>query len=146
MSEVRSAYYEAMFLFPQSATADLQGCVDHVTDILTKHGGEIVALRKWDERRLAYDIAGNKRGLYLLAYFHAKTTALAAIERDCNLSERLLRAMVVKADHMTREQMEALEGRQQLADEINLRSTSPAGAVVAEEPEEETVPADDDSD
>jgi small subunit ribosomal protein S6 len=139
MTEVRHAYYEAMFLFPQSATADLQGCVDHVSEILTRHGGEIVALRKWDERRLAYDIAGNKRGLYLLAYVHAKTTALSAIERDCNLSERLLRAMVVRADHMTREQMEALEGRQQLADEINLRETAPAAVAVVEEEEE---PAD----
>ena len=84
MSEIdtRIQTYEGMFLFPQSATSDLQGSVDHITDILQRGGAEIIALRKWDERRLAYDIHGNKRGVYFLAYFKAKTQSLAGMERD----------------------------------------------------------------
>src|SRR5690242_16760580 len=91
--------YEGMFLFPQSASADLQGALDHILDILQRGGADIVALRKWDERRLAYDIKGNKRGIYFLAYFKAKTQALAGIERDCRLSEKMLRSLITKADH-----------------------------------------------
>jgi len=139
MREVRTCNYEAMFLFPQSATADLKGCVDHISDVLTRHGAEIIALRKWDERRLAYDIAGNKRGLYLLAYFSSKTSALPVIENDYNLSERLLRFLITRADHMTREQMEALEGRQQLADEAAMR----ASGTPVEEPVTADVSGDD---
>jgi len=30
-------------------------------------------MRKWDERRLAYEIKKQKRGLYILCYFKAPT-------------------------------------------------------------------------
>jgi ribosomal protein S6 len=65
MTETRTAQYEGMFLFPQSAVADLQGTVESVKQMLTARGATICSITKWDERRLAYDIAGNKRGLYL---------------------------------------------------------------------------------
>ena len=61
MSEVRNGIYEGMFLFPQSAAADMRGVVDHVQSILERAGAELVAIQKWDERRLAYDIAIDKR-------------------------------------------------------------------------------------
>lgn len=113
--------YEGMFLFPQSATADLVSAADHVRECITRHGGEIVSLVKWDERRLAYDIKGNKRGVYFLAYFKAPTSQLVAIERDCVLSERLLRSLITKADHLSAEQMSDAEGQARLVMESKLR-------------------------
>jgi small subunit ribosomal protein S6 len=125
--------YEGLFLFPQSAVADLQAAADHVTEILNRAGAEIISFKKWDERRLAYEIKGNKRGLYFLVYFKAKGAKLASLERDCNLSEKLLRAMITRADHVLPEVMQAAEGRQQLADEIKLRATMPAAALASQE-------------
>jgi small subunit ribosomal protein S6 len=125
----RTYTYEGMFLFPQSAVADLQGASDHVMEILSRANAEVISFKKWDERRLAYEIKGNKRGLYFLVYFKAKATKLAGIERDCNLSEKLLRSMITRADHVTPEIMQAAEGRSQLADEIKLRATQPVAAV-----------------
>ena len=121
MTETRTAQYEGMFLFPQSAVADLQGTVESVKQMLTARGATICSIPKWDERRLAYDIAGNKRGLYILAYFTAPTAALKELERDCNLNERLLRSMVTRADHLTTEQMNDAEGQAKLAMEMKLR-------------------------
>ena len=122
MTETRINMYEAMFLFPQTATADLAGALAHVESILGRAGAEIVSICKWDERRLAYDIKGNKRGLYFLVYFKADRAKIAGIERDCNLSEQLLRAMIVRADHIPAEEIEAADGRTALADEIKLRA------------------------
>ncbi len=113
--------YEGMFLFPQSATADLGSASDHVRECITRHGGEIVSLVKWDERRLAYDIQGNKRGVYFLAYFKAPSVNLVAIERDCVLSERMLRTLITKADHLSAEQMSDAEGQARLVMESKLR-------------------------
>jgi small subunit ribosomal protein S6 len=124
--------YEGMFLFPQAAVADLQAAADHVMDILNRAGAEVIAFKKWDERRLAYEIKGNKRGLYFLVYFKAKGSKLTNLERDCNLSEKLLRALITRADHMQPDIMQAAEGRQQLSDEIKLRATQPATAVASE--------------
>ena len=133
MTETRTAQYEGMFLFPQSAVADLQGTVETVKQMLTARGATICSITKWDERRLAYDIAGNKRGLYILAYFTAPTAMLKEIERDCNLSEKLLRSMVTRADHLTEEQLRNAEAMQRTADEARLRG--------ADEPAPEAEPA-----
>ena len=142
MPQDRTYVYEGLFLFPQSAASDLQGSADHVLELLNRAAAEIISFRKWDERRLAYEIMGNKRGLFFLAYFKARGSAMPGLERDCNLSERLLRAMITRADHLPAEVIEAAEGRQQLADEARLRATQPAGAQVeastaAAEPETE---------
>ncbi len=135
MTEIRINAYEALVLFPQSAASDLQGCADHIREILDRAGVELLALKKWDERRLAYDIRGNKRGLYFLAYFRGPGAALAKIERDFNLSERVLRNLVLRVEEMTEEQMREADGREQLADEIRLRAS---GEVAVAEPETET--------
>jgi small subunit ribosomal protein S6 len=130
----RTYTYEGLFLFPQSAVADLQGAADHVMELLNRAGAEVISFKKWDERRLAYEIEGNKRGLYFLTYFKAKGSKLAGLERDTNLSEKLLRSLITRADHVLPEIMEAAEGRQQLADEIKLRATQPAAVLAAPEP------------
>ena len=108
-------------LAPPSVAQSLRSTVLGLSLHAERSGAEIVSLVKWDERRLAYDIAGNKRGLYLLAYFRAPAPNLARIERDCNLSEKLLRALVLKAEHMLPEHMQNEEGIKRLADEIALR-------------------------
>jgi len=128
MAETRTYAYEGMFLFPQTVSADLQSAADHILEILSKGSAELISMCKWDERRLAYDIKGNKRGVYFLVYFKCDAQKLAAIERDARLSEKLLRSMITRADHVTPEQMAAAEGRQQLADEIALRKMQPAAA------------------
>ena len=135
MAETRINAYEGMFLFPQTVAADLQGATDHILEILSKGNAEIVSLCKWDERRLAYDIKGNKRGVYFLTYVRCDAHKLAQIERDARLSERLLRSMIVRADHLAPEQMAAMECPQHLADSIGQRKTQP----VAAEPGPETV-------
>ncbi|MBC8200982.1 MAG: 30S ribosomal protein S6 [Planctomycetes bacterium] len=122
MSNERTALYEGMFLFPQSATANLQNAVDHLKGILDKCGVSIINFSKWDDRRLAYEIDGNKRGVYFLVYFNAPTSKMSELERRCNQSEEILRMMVTRAENLPSETIEANEGAQALADEIKLRS------------------------
>lgn len=120
--EKRVYTYEAMFLLSQAQAADFGGAIAHINEILQRGHAEIVAMRKWDERRLAYEIRGNKRGVYILAYFKAPAGSLAHIERDCRLSERLMRSMILRADHMTLEEMQAADGRKELELEAKLRA------------------------
>ena len=150
MSNERIRTYEGMFLFPQSATANLQAAVDHVKEILDRCGATIVSFRKWDDRRLAYEIDGNKRGVYFLAYFTAPTTTLAEIERRCNLSEELLRTMVTSAEHIPDEIIDANEGQADLAAEIKLRGEesgdkdSKSGSSLSQKREETQIDVPDD--
>ena len=123
MPEQHKNYYEGLFLFPQSVSADLQAASDHVKEILQRAEVNLISFRKWDERRLAYEVKGNRRGVFFLVYFEAPGSAIARIDRDCNLSEQVLRAMITRADNMSLEQMQAADGQEQLAAEIKLRST-----------------------
>ncbi len=124
-TEVRIGKYEAMFVFPQAASADMNAAMEHMKEILSKGEATLCSLVKWDERRLAYDIDGNKRGVYFLARFTADTTRVKEIERDCRLSEKLLRALITRNDEMTEEQMKNAEAAQRTADEAKLRAEEP---------------------
>jgi ribosomal protein S6 len=96
-----------MFLFP--AGGDAEKVLLTVRGIIERHGGNVLVLKKWDERKLAYEIGRNKRGLYIISYFDAPTSAVGPIERDVNLSEEVLRVMVTSADHLTQKEMAAVE-------------------------------------
>ncbi|HLO40690.1 MAG TPA: 30S ribosomal protein S6 [Phycisphaerales bacterium] len=136
----REYTYEAMFLLSQAVAADLGGAVDHIKDILGRGQAEILAMRKWDDRRLAYEIDGQKRGVYILVYFKAPNDQLGHIERDCNLSEKILRKMILRADHLSADEIQASDARKELDAEIRLRGTqgaqAEAPAAAAAEPAE----------
>lgn len=79
--------YEGMFLLPAAAAAEQEKSSGIIRQIIERHGGNVTVLKRWDERRLAYEVSGQKRGLYLIAYFTAPSTAVTGIERDVTLSE-----------------------------------------------------------
>ena len=129
MSTSTKPAYEAMFLISQGEAVDLAGVVDHITDCLTRHGAELISMRKWDERRLAYEIDKQRRGVYLLAYFSCEGPDIGNIERDLTLSERVMRHMFIRADHITMDEMQALDARDELAIEAKLRAARAAEAA-----------------
>jgi small subunit ribosomal protein S6 len=98
--------YEGMFLFGAAAATEPQAAEANVRKFIEAHGGNIVVLKKWDERKLAYEVGGNKRGTYFLTLFNAPPAAVSQIERDVKLSEDVLRVMILKADHMTAEEIQ----------------------------------------
>ncbi len=130
-SKGRSYDYEAMFLVSQSDAANLGSVVDHINEVLAKGSAELIAMRKWDERRLAFEINKQKRGTYLLAYFSADPANIMTIERASNLSETILRFMLLRADHLTREEMAASDAREELKTEIELRKAKAEEAATA---------------
>lgn len=101
--------YEAMFLFGANFASELENAQNIVRGTVEKHGGKVMVLKKWDERRLAYELEGQKRGLYIICYFTAPGTAVAGIERDVNLSDQVLRVLVTRADHLNQDEMNAVE-------------------------------------
>ena len=99
--------YEAMFLVDSAeATADWEGINALIRGMLEKIGAEIVSMRKWDDRRLAYEIRGKSRGTYILCYFRAEGGRIREIERDVQLSERIIRVLILSAEHMSQEDIE----------------------------------------
>lgn len=98
--------YEAMFLFDPTFAGSFENCEAEIKRIMDRAEGQIVFLRKWEERRLAYKLKGRKRGVYVLVYFNAPPGKITGFERDAMLSENVLRVLVLRADGMTPELME----------------------------------------
>ncbi len=104
--EQKKKTYEGMFLL-DSGTPDFQAASEPVRNILTRYEAEILSMKPWDERKLAYEIRGRKRGLYVLAYFTADPLKLREIEHDCELDERVLRNLILRKDKITQEVINA---------------------------------------
>jgi small subunit ribosomal protein S6 len=104
---INVALYEGLFLMNQSTVAsDFTGAMDHLKQIFDRAEAEVIVLDKWDERKLAYEIEGQKRGTFFLAIFRARGTQIANIERDCNLSELVLRNIIIRGDHLGEPELE----------------------------------------
>ena len=97
--------YEAMFLFDPSFAADAGNPEKEVARIMERADAQIVMNKKWEERKLAYEIKGRKRGSYWLTFFQADPERIGGIERDAKISECILRLLIQRADHMNEDSM-----------------------------------------
>jgi len=120
--------------------ADLSGAIEHINEILKRADAGLIAMSKWDERRLAFEIDKQKRGVFILTYFSAPAVKVDHIIRDCNLSERIMRIMLLRADHLTEDEMKATDARDALMTEAKMRAER-AAAGEAEGREAVTVGA-----
>jgi small subunit ribosomal protein S6 len=93
--------YEGMFIISDTvAGSDWEAAVKHVEDLLKNRGAEILKSEKWEERKFAYKLKGHKRGTYLLVYFNAPTDSISLIKRDFELSDNVLRTLIVRVDEI----------------------------------------------
>lgn len=96
-----------MFLVDSGkAASDWDGVNAAINKILDRAEAEIVSMRKWDDRRLAYDIKRTSRGTYMLCYFKAEGQKIQGIEKDVQLSENIIRILILGTDQMTKEDTE----------------------------------------
>ncbi|RKY07166.1 MAG: 30S ribosomal protein S6, partial [Planctomycetota bacterium] len=110
-----------MFLVDSALAAqDWQKIIDEIKRVLDRAEAEVVSLKKWDERRLCYEVNKKSRGTYILTYFNCDTSKIGGIERDVQLSELVTRVLVLRTDRMTPE---------------DLQRCTPLEAVAAEEAE-----------
>jgi len=102
-----------MFILdPSKYSRDPAASAQQVADIITQNGGTILAARLWDERKLAYPIKGHKKGVYWLTYFRMEGGSLTALERQCEITDDIIRKLVLKVDDRIADALvqHALEG------------------------------------
>jgi len=103
--------YEGMFLFDPAVTADWDAVQAELGRLMKRAEARVIVMQRWDERRLAYEIRGRKRAIYALAFFEAEPSKIGPLERDVQISEAVLRCLVVNVDYLTEEQMKEIAAR-----------------------------------
>lgn len=88
--------YEGRFLIDNAKASDWDNVVEHVHDILKKRDAQIISTEKWGERKLAYRLDGHRRGTYMHVYFTAPGEAILDVRRDCQLSDAVLRDLILR--------------------------------------------------
>ena len=73
--------YEIMFLL-DAGNPDFNASSEPARVALEKNEAQILSIKPWDERRLAYEIHGRRRGLYVLAYFKARGDGMLRINME----------------------------------------------------------------
>ncbi|HMQ17303.1 MAG TPA: 30S ribosomal protein S6, partial [Phycisphaerae bacterium] len=101
--------YEAMFLFDNTAAYEWPTVEQEVNRLIGRIGAQLLACVKFDERKLAFEIRGRKRGTYVLTYMEAPPDRIGEFERDAHLSESVLRVLVLRADSLTPERLAELK-------------------------------------
>ncbi len=97
--------YEGMFLV--EAGRDFGNASEPIKTVLDRAEAEVLSMKPWDERRLAYEIKDRKRALYVLTYFKADPQKMADLERDAQLNEGILRMQVLRREDITDEMINA---------------------------------------
>ncbi len=91
--------YEAMFIFDSNRFGrDPGGVSGAIATMAQKFGGEILASRLWEERRLAYPINGQRKGTYWLTYLRLESKELTNLNREIALNESIMRSLILKVD------------------------------------------------
>lgn len=100
--------YEAMFLVDADWGSNWDQLEQEIGRLMERADAELVYCKKWDERRLAYELDRRKRGLYVLTFFKAGPDRLTGLERDVQLSERILRMLVLQQTKYSEDELRTL--------------------------------------
>lgn len=89
--------YEIMFILSTHLTdEEKKESVAKVEDILAKAGAQEISTEIMGERKLAYSIKKKENGYYVLTNFVIDGTKLIDVETKLNITESLLKYMIVK--------------------------------------------------
>ena len=89
--------YEIMFILSTQLTEEEKKAnVELVEATLTKAGATEVKTEIWGDRKLAYPIQKKENGYYVLTTFQIEGTQLVEIETKLNITETILKYMIVK--------------------------------------------------
>lgn len=95
--------YELMLLLsPKMTEKEQEKNLKEVKETLTENDFTVVDEDNWGVRDLAYRIAGNDRGTYVILNFTGEPAGMPAVHKDLRIQPGLLRYLLVKvADDYT---------------------------------------------
>jgi len=98
MNEQQS-YYETMYILrPDIAEDEVTNHIDKYNKLLEEFGGTILDSQMRGKRRLAYQIAKHREGIYVQLSHQGDGQHIFKIEKAMRLSEDVIRYMTVKQD------------------------------------------------
>lgn len=88
--------YEVMFIIrPNLDEQAREALVAEISEVFTARASEVLNVKNMGLRELAYEIAGEKKGFYVLLNVNATPEAVKEFERVANIKEAIIRYITV---------------------------------------------------
>lgn len=85
-----------MLILPAEAEESVvEQAVERITKVVAEGGGAVQSIDRWGRKRLAYPIAKQQEGYYVVVEFTAEPSVIAELERTLHLADEVLRFKVV---------------------------------------------------
>ena len=95
----QQSYYETMYILrPDIAEDEVTNHINQYNKLLEEFGGTILDSQMRGKRRLAYQIAKHREGIYVQLSHQGDGQHIFKIEKAMRLSEDVIRYMTVKQD------------------------------------------------
>ena len=96
MSSNIIADYETVFILDSSiGDENIKAAVERFEGLINANG-TVVEKNEWGIRKLAYPIQFKEEGYYVLIYFNANPGFLKELDRIYNITDSVLRSLVIK--------------------------------------------------
>ena len=98
MSEKKNKYELTYIVNAVMGDDQIKDMVSRVNKYIEEHGGEILEVDEWGNRRLAFPINKKRNGYYVNMYFEAPGSLIQRLERAMEIDDNLLRYMTLRMD------------------------------------------------
>lgn len=124
--------YEIAVLYHPDLEVDLSKAEAKVAKIVTDNGGKVIGTDNWGKRKLAYDIKGNDRAVYVIYAVELPGAGVQKVESTLNITNEVIRFLITRPDLKAAAKAEVLKAEK--AAKAALRGDS---SDDKDEPEEE---------
>src|SRR5215470_13150814 len=91
--------YELVYILPPDST-EQQATELHqqIETVVAKMSGQIEKTENWGRRKLAYEIARHKEGVYVLEVINGSGDLMKELDRRLKVVDQVIRHMIVRVD------------------------------------------------
>jgi small subunit ribosomal protein S6 len=115
--------YEELFVVKPDTTDEvIDGLNEQVVQLITGGGGTVEKIDKWGLRKLAYRVAKQTDGYYVLLQFSAGPDTVREVERRLRVSDLVIKFLTVRID----EKLKWLEKRKKIREKRAHKKPAPA--------------------
>ena len=91
--------YELVYILPPDTTEQqVTELHQQIEAVVSKMSGQIEKTENWGRRKLAYEIARHKEGVYVLDVINGSGELMKELDRRLRVMDQVIRHMVVRVD------------------------------------------------
>src|SRR5215471_15523018 len=120
--------YEELFIVkPDAPEEEIDAYIGQIKDLITGGKGTVDKSEKWGVRKLAYRVAKQSEGNYVLIQFSSSPELVKEIERRMRVTDMVIKFITVRID----ERLKKIEKRKKARDKRAARRPAPPVAAPA---------------